>query len=272
MLCETFNVGRTSYYNFLKKLKDRTKQQQLDRDIISIFGEHKRRYGARRIVEELKDKGTHVGRAKVRSTMKSYGLIAIQPKSFVPRTTQDNPHLFRNPNQLLDREPPCRPNEVIVGDITYLPLISGGHVYLSTWLDLFSHKIIGWCIYDHLKESIVYDSFKRAMNNRKFPRGMIVHSDGGSQYKSTRFRELLAKEFLIQSMTRRDNHYDNAAAESLFSRLKMEQELKVFKNIEEARSTCFEDIMYYNMKRKHSSIGYKTPNQFEKEYYEKNKK
>jgi len=191
-MCESLDIGTSSYYDFFKKVKDRTKRQEVDRLIIEIFSEHKRRYGARRIVEELKDRGIKVGRAKVRSTMKSFGLIAIQPKSFVPRTTQSNPHLYRNPNQLLDREPPSKPNEVIVGDITYLPLKSGGHVYC-----------------------------------------------------------------LVQSMTRRDNHYDNAVAESLFFRLKNEQEKKVFKNIEDARSTYFEDIVYYNTKRKHSSIGNK---------------
>jgi len=270
-MCELLDVGQSSYYDFLNKVDKRTKGQELDRTILGIFGEHKRRYGARRIVDELKDRGIKVGRAKVMSVMKSYGLVAIQPKSFVPRTTQSNPHLYRNPNQLLDRGPPSKPNEILVGDITYLPLSSGGHVYLSTWLDLYSHKIIGWCIYDHMRESLVYDSFCKALSNRKIEAGMIVHSDGGSQYKSTRFRKLLSRRSLIQSMTRRDNHYDNACAESLFSRLKMEQEIKVYKNIEQARSEYFQYIeMYYNTKRKHSSIGYKTPNQFEKEYYENN--
>jgi len=142
---------------------------------------------------------------------------------------------------------------------------------LSIWLDLYSHKIIGWCIEDNLKESLVYESFIRALNNREFRKRMIVHSDGGSQYKSTRFRKLLSSMLLIQSMTRRDNHYDNVCAESLFSRLKMDQELKVYKNIEQARSEYFQYIeMYYNTKRKHSSIGYKTPTQFEKEYYDRN--
>ena len=204
--------------------------------------------------------------------MNVYGLIAIQPKSFVPRTTQSNPHLYRNPNQLLDRDPPSKPNEVIVGDITYLPLKNGGHVFLSMWLDLYCHKIIGYCIYDHLQASLVYDSFMQGLKKQNFPKGIIVHSDGGAQYKSKRFRKLLSKLCLVQSMTRRNNHYDNAVAESLFSRLKNEQEKKVYKDIEEARSTYFEDIVYYNTKRKHSSIGYKKPIEFEKEYYERNKK
>jgi len=98
LLCETLNIGKSSYYDFFNKKNKRTKNQELNRAILGIFGEHKRRYGTRRIVDELKDRGIKVGRTRVRSIMKSYGLVAIQPKSFVPRTTQSNPHLYRNLN------------------------------------------------------------------------------------------------------------------------------------------------------------------------------
>ena len=241
--------------------------QEIEREVISAFWRHKRRYGTRRLVAELSDKDLVVGRKKVRSIMSNYELRAIQPSRYVPRTTQSHPHLKRSPNLLLDRGLATRPNEIWVGDITFLPLDQGDWCYLAIWLDTFSHTIVGWKVAEHMREELVIEAFKQGLRKRNPPKGLIVHSDGGGQYAGKRFRKLLKQKELMQSMTRKENHYDNATAESLFSRFKTEVlEGGKFLNIEDAMKECFEYIeAYYNTIRKHSSIGYKSPHQFERE-------
>jgi len=269
-MCESFGFRTNVYYAYFQKTSKLSKNAEFDKTVLGIFGRHKRRYGTRRIVEELKDDGLHVGRTKVRSTLKKYGLKAIQPKSFVPKTTRSNPGMIRSPNLLLDREAPRKPNEVWVGDITYLPLQDGSWAYLSTWLDLYSHMIVGWLVGETLEEELVVDSFTKGLKNRSPVDKLIVHSDGGGQYGSKSFRKIILANNFKQSMTRRDNHYDNATAESFYSRLKAEElQGGKYRDIEDARSRCFEYIEgYYNTIRKHSSIGYKSPLKFEREYEE----
>lgn len=266
-MCKLLGLSTSSYYEHIKGPQKRGSIKELESLIFEIFWHHKRRYGARRILEELKDLGHHIGRQRVRSVMLKFNLEAIQPKSFVPRTTQSDPRQRRSPNLLLDRPLPTQPNDVWVGDITYLAMKDGSWAYLSCWLDIFSHVIVGWMVLDHMREELVIDSLKRAIKSRRPSKGLIVHTDGGGQYGSSNFRKLLSRQKFEQSMTRRDNHYDNSFAESFFSRLKAEEiQGKKFSNLEEARSCCFEYIdMYYNTQRKHSSIGYKKPLQFERE-------
>ena len=154
-----------------------------------------------------------------------------------------------------------------VGDITYLPLVNNEWAYLATWLDLYSHYIVGWDVQSHMKEELVINAFEKAIKRRTPSPGLITHSDGGNQYGSKRFQRILAGIESLQSMTRKNNHYDNAYAESLFSRFKAEVlEGGVFLSEEEARMECFDYIeLYYNPIRRHSSLGYKSPLQFEKE-------
>lgn len=237
----------------------------LEAALVVAFWRHKRRYGARRLVSELADEGYVVGRRKVRSLMLKNALVAIQPKSFVPKTTQPNDGLVRSPNLLIDRDKVLRCNEVWVGDITYLPLANGDWAYLSTWLDLYSRHIVGWDVQAHMKEDLVLTSFEKAVSKRSPSKGLIIHSDGGGQYKSAKFRKRLNNYGYLQSMTRKDNHYDNAHAESLFSRLKAELlEDGVFLNVEEARMECFDYVeCYYNPIRRHSALGNISPLQFE---------
>lgn len=241
--------------------------------ITEIFGFHKRRYGARRIREELKDRGHEIGRFQIRNRMKEQNLMAIQPKSFVPKTTKSDPNLRRSPNLLLLEENlPTAPNQVIVGDITYLPNQEQGYekwLYLATWLDLFSHRIVGWHVDRHMEQSIVLTSMKQVIAKRAPEEGFIVHSDGGGQYGGHEFRKLLKFHGFRQSMTRKDNHYDNATAESLFSRFKAELlDGGTFYGLEDAYYRTFDFIEgYYNTLRKHSSIDYLSPIKFEERFW-----
>lgn len=236
-----------------------------------VFEEHRRRYGAMRISKELQAQGERIGRYQVATLMKQQGLVAIQPKRYVPRTTNSDHRLSRSPNLLLDRAAPSTLNEVLVGDITYLPLVSGAFLYLATWQDMFSRMIVGWELADHMRSSLILNALNKAIDRRSLPSGLIVHSDGGSQYASQEFRTLLQKHGFLQSMTRKDNHYDNAMAESLFSRFKAELLDKgAFECFEDAYTEIFEYIeVYYNRRRRHSGIGYEIPEAFEQKYLTK---
>ena len=275
-------VSHGSFYNFVNGLTYQTSlnRQVLLQEVKQIFDFHKRRYGARRIWEELKDKGYKIGLHRVKGLMKEQELIAIQPKRFVPRTTQSHPNLRRSPNLLLDMPFPDAPNQVIVGDITYLPTpdqSEDGWLYLAVWMDLYSRKIVGWIVADNMEEIIVIDALKQVIKNRQPLHGMIVHSDGGSQYGANNFRVLIGQHKFRQSMTRKNDHYDNAFIESLFSRFKAELlDGGVFEDLADAKIKTFEYIeAYYNTIRKHSSIGYLSPQQYEDkywiEYWKKNK-
>lgn len=260
-------LSTSSYYEYLRSRDMANVDMSLEQAVIAAFWRHKRRYGTRRLVSEMYDEGYLVGRKRISSILRKNGLRAIHPKSFVPKTTQTHPHLLRSPNLLLDRGIATRCNEVWVGDITYLPLQEGDWAYLATWLDIFSHHIVGWEIKDHMGEELVIEAFEKAVTKRSPPKGLIVHSDGGGQYGGQKFRQRLGNYGYLQSMTRKNNHYDNSFAESLFSRLKAELlDDGIFMNMDEARLECFDYIdCYYNPIRRHSSIGNISPLQFEKE-------
>ena len=204
--------------------------------------------------------------------MKQQGLIAIQPKSFVPKTTQTDPKLMRSKNLLLDTEPANRPYQIVGGDITYLPLKDGSWLYLAAWQDVFTRVIVGWELAIEMKSSLVIKALQKVIDRKRATKGLIVHSDGGGQYASDDFRKLLAKHKFRQSMTRKNNHYDNAMAESLWSRFKAELLQKgVFDTFEDAYTETFEYIeIYYNKKRLHSSLNYQFPDTFEENWFKLN--
>jgi putative transposase len=274
-ICSQLKISKSAYYSYIKKetYQPSRRKRLLLEEVKDIFETHKSRYGSRRIKEVLKDKGYKVGLCQVKSLMRAQNLLAIQPKSFVPKTTQSNPSLRRSPNLLLKKEHlPTHPNEVIVGDITYLPSEKNGRnewLYLATWMDLYSRKIVGWQVDQHMEASLIIAPMKRLIRDRVPKKGLIIHSDGGGQYGSSDFRNLLDLYHFDQSMTRNENHYDNAFAESLFSRFKAELlNGGKFYGLEDAQLKIFEYIEgYYNTIRKHSSIGYLSPNQFESKYW-----
>lgn len=243
----------------------------MENQIIDTFRQHKRRYGSRRICKDIEQKGGKVSRYKTGKVLRQYGLKAIQPRSFVPKTTESRHPYPISPNLLLERSLPKVTNEVWVGDITYIPLAGGLWGYLAVWMDLFSRKIIGWQLKDHMKEELVVEAFKKARNARHISKGLIVHSDRGGQYAGNHFRGIIDGQEILQSMSRADNPYDNAFMESCFSRFKAELlEDGIFETIEDARIEIFEYIeMYYNPIRLHSSLGYKNPTQFEQEWEQK---
>ena len=263
-------VSRSAYYEYRQPKEQNGQRQLLGEKVVEVFREHKRRYGIRRICAELKGKGIRVGRYKCRRIMQSRELKAIQPRSFVPRTTQSRHPYPISPNLLVEREPPQKPCALWVGDITYIPLAEGRWAYLATWMDRYSRKIVGWQLETHMREELVIKALNKALNSSPPNReGLIVHSDRGGQYAGKAFRKLLGKKRILQSMSRANDPYDNAFAESYFSRLKAELlQDGAFESLEDARTEIFEYIeMYYNTRRRHSSLNYQSPMEYENQYF-----
>lgn len=262
-------VSRSSYYEWAagKSCVGTARQNKLAALIRASFYRHRRRYGTRRIRAELRDAGQKIGRFQIRSLMKREGLRAIAPKRFVPKTTNSNHGSAASPNLLAGKaNQPRAAATVIIGDITYLPLSSGQWCYLASWQDKFTRRIVGWAVEERMTDELVIKAFDKALAKNAVNANAIVHTDRGSQFVSTNFRRLLESRKLRQSMSGRGNCYDNAQAESFFSRFKAELvENGLFETVEQARSETFSYIEgYYNRIRKHSSLGYKSPDEFEK--------
>jgi putative transposase len=267
MMCKVLAVSRSCYYAYCKQGDGVQKAvvNVIEQQVVNTFTAHRRRYGIRRLLPELQAQGLTIGHYKVRGILRRHGLKAIQPRSFVPRTT-DSRHPYEiSPNLVSEQAFPVRVNQVWVGDITYIPLKDGRWGYLAVWMDLFSRRVTGWQLADHMREELVVEAFKKAWGNRNAAAGLIIHSDRGGQYAGKKFRRLLAANSLLQSMSGVANPYDNAFMESHFSRFKAELlEGGAFENLEDARTEIFEYIeMYYNPIRRHSSLGYISPVTYE---------
>jgi putative transposase len=223
----------------------------------------KRRYGARRIREELKAEGLAVSEARIRRLMAKLGLKAIQPKTYVPQTS-DGRADAPSPNIVASEPQPTKPNQVLLGDITFIPT-EQGWLYLAVVIDLFSRCIVGWSLADHMRSQLVEDALKQALGSRRIEPGAVFHSDRGSQYGSKAFRSILAQAQMRQSMSGRANPYDNAWTESTIGRLKAEMlQGGSFIDEKDARTEIFAYINgYYNTHRRHSSIGYLAPLAYE---------
>lgn len=264
-LCQTLGVSRSSYYAQRHGSPSRRtrEDQRLKRLIEKIFWDHRRRYGARRIAEELAAQDERCGARRVGRLLEEMDLRAIQPKSYRPRTTDSRHRLGYSPNLLLQSLPPGGVNRIWVGDISYVPLLAGDFVYLALLMDLYSRRIVGWELRGHMKESLVLAALQSAIACRSPGVELIHHTDRGGQYAGQAYRQVLARARMRQSMSRAGNCYDNAFMESCFGTLKTELEMAPYENESNARMEIGRYISYYNTRRRHSSLGYQTPQQFE---------
>ena len=254
-------VKRCNYYAWRRG--ETYKENPVAARIKECFVANARRYGSRRIAAELK-----IGRASVQKVMRQQGLRAIAPKRFKPTTTDSKHGLGANDNLLKNGlNAPTAKGQVLVGDITYLPMQDGTFCYLAVLQDKFTRRIVGWKVSPRMTAQLVIDVFLQARLKGLIGRGAIIHTDQGSQYASVEYRRLLYIGGLRQSMSRKGNCYDNAQAESFFSRFKTELlENGKFETLEQAQSEIFTYIEgYYNRIRLHSSLGYLSPLEFEKE-------
>ena len=262
LLCRVLEVSTKGYYSWLHRGEAAESHAELDQAVKKIHHENHRRYGSRRIKEALPD-GLHAGRTAVRASMRRLGLKVRYPKAFRV-TTKADPNATHAPN-ILNREfIQDAPNQVWVGDISYIRT-SGGFLYLATVIDLNSRMIVGWSVQPNMRAELVDDALRMALARRDVKPGLVFHSDRGSQYTSEKFRKTCQKFGVVQSMSRKGNCWDNAVSESFFSAIDREllsdgrswsperSRLEIFTYIE----------TYYNRKRLHSTLGYKSPSQFE---------
>ena len=265
LLCETLSASRSAYYAWRQdELGPRRREDnRLMPTIRSVFWEHRRRYGARRIAVELAARNEPCGRRRVGRLMAQMGLVAIQPRSFKPRTTDSRHTLGYSPNLLIDAPPADGINQLWVGDITYVPLLGGDFLYLAMLMDRFSRRIVGWDLQDHMRETLVITALRAAIRARRPKPGLIHHTDRGGQYAGVDYREILARAGMPQSMSRAADCYDNAFMESCFGTVKTELEMEPYENEHIARKEVPAYIRYYNTRRRHSALGYLTPEAFE---------
>ena len=259
-------VNRSCYYAYAKHRTYREDERATA--VKECFDLNCRRYGSRRIAASLK-----IGRSTVQKIMRQKNLRAIQPRSFKPQTTDSKHGLPVCANLLQNAaNAPTDKGEVFVGDITYLRLRDGKFCYLACLQDKFTRRIVGWKISERMTAQLVIDVFLQARRRGLIKRNAIIHTDQGSQYAAVQYRRLLYIGGFRQSMSRKGNCYDNAQAESFFSRFKAEVvENGIFESVEDARSEVFSYIEgYYNRVRLHSGLGYKSPMQFENELKIKN--
>ena len=261
-VCEVLGEPRSSFYEAAKPTATQVADASMGQLIETVFRHHRKRYGYRRLRAELSDRGVTCAPARIRRLMAQRSLRALQPKNFVPKTSDgraDRP----SPNLLAGQPLPAAPDRAWAGDITFIPT-SSGWLYLAVVIDLCSRRIVGWSLQDHMRSDLVLNALQQALQTRETNRA-IFHSDRGSQYGSALFRQALAKAGLRQSMSGCANPYDNAWTESFFGTLKHEMlQGGCFEDATDARTEIFEYIEgYYNTHRKHSSRGYQTPSQFE---------
>ena len=203
--------------------------------------------------------------------MDEMGLVPIQPRSFRPRTTNSRHTLGYNPNRLLTAPPPDNINRIWVADITYIPMKTGKFLYLALIMDLFSRRIVGWKLDDNMSESLVLGALRAAIANRQPSPGLIHHSDRGGQYAGGEYRQVLARSQMSQSMSRPNDCFDNAFMESCFGTIKAELEMEPYDNLPAACRDLIKYIRYYNIHRRHSSIAYLSPAEFERQHTERRK-
>jgi putative transposase len=264
-VCDLLGLSRSAYYVWLSASpsdKDEV-EDEMSSLIRALFWKHRRRYGARRLASELADLGIECGRRRVARLLREQGLRAIQPKSFVPKTTNSRHHLGYSLNLLCEAQNPAETNEIWVGDITYIPMHGGVFCYLALLMDLYSRYLVGWQLDETMTDSLVMAALRMAIINRQPRPGLIHHTDRGGQYASRRYRGLLQRAGFRQSMNRADNCYDNAFMESCFGTIKTELEMTEYDNHRAARREIAEYVGYYNHDRKHSALHYLTPRRFE---------
>ncbi len=267
LMCRSLGVSTSGFYAWASRSEsNRSKENKmLVTQIQSVHTVSRRTYGSPRVHAELQEQGFGVGRNRVARLMRENGIRARGKRRY--KNTTDSDHDRRIAPNVLNRKFQVNaPDKAWAGDITYL-WTAEGWVYLAVILDLFSRKVVGWALDDHMRTDLVLSALDQALSKRCPTDGLLHHSDRGSQYASKDYQETLKGHAIECSMSRKGNCWDNAVVESFFGTLKVELGANDYWNSRaEARSDVFEYIeVFYNRQRRHSYLGYLSPERFESE-------
>jgi len=264
-MCHVLDVSRSGYYAWLKRsesLRSREDKRLLKR-ISEIHKSSRETYGSPRVHAELQAEGVQCGRKRVARLMRLNGIRARQHKKF--RATTDSRHSYAVAENLLNREFSVKfPDQVWAGDITYV-WTRDGWLFLAVVLDLYSRLVVGWSMCDRITRRLTMGALRMGLWRRKPQTGLLVHQDRGSQYACDDYQSLLEENGIVCSMSRKGDCWDNAVMESFFHTLKTELvHHRDYLTRAEARADIFEWIeAFYNRKRRHSTLGYLSPMEFE---------
>jgi len=264
-LCRVLEVSRQGYYQHVasKSACRDEAEQALSQSVREIFERSRGTYGSPRVREQLKREGVRVSKRRIERIMRGLGLIARRPRRFVTTTRTDATHRVA-PNVLARDFTASAPNQRWVTDITYV-WTDEGWAYLAVILDLYSRSVVGWSLDASLGTGLVLRALDAAVRRRRPSHGLLHHSDRGCQYTSQDYRQQLAALGVTVSMSRKGNCWDNAVAESFFATLKTELVHRAhWRTRDQLRSALFDYLeTFYNRRRLHSAIGYKTPAEVE---------
>jgi putative transposase len=269
-LAQALEISGSGFLTHSQK-DDRPRRQQ-DRKLVAlmepIYRQSRATYGSPRLCVALRQAGQRCGKNRIHRLMRQQRWRARQKRRFRPRTTDSRHALPIAKNRLAELDQPTGPNQVWQSDITYIPTTEGW-MYLAVTLDRFSRRVVGWDLKPSLETPLVTEALRRAQKERRPPPGLLHHSDRGVQYASSACQALLATHQMEPSMSRKANCYDNALVESFFATLKTEclgdQQPPP---PQQARLMIFDYIeTFYNPKRLHSALGYKSPVDFEIQFH-----
>jgi putative transposase len=268
MMCGQLGVSRSGYYAWKQRPPSARKQKDevLVEAIKEVHEESLGTYGSPRILDDLKERGFDVGRRRVARLMAENGITGTPPKPF--KRTTDSKHNHAIADNVLNREFTAdAPDKSWATDITYVRTWEGW-MYLAVVIDLFSRRVVGWSMATHMRTELVMDALTMALGHRMPAASMVHHSDRGSQYASKDYRAALRDNGIVCSMSRKGNCWDNAVVESFFATLKKELiHRRPWATVRAARQAIVHYIeIFYNRKRKHSTLGYVSPAKFENRY------
>ena len=268
VLCHNLGVSPSGYYDWQQRAATpgprAAENHVLTQTIQLIHAQSRQTYGSPRIVAELRKYGRRHGRNRVARLMQTVGLCGRQKRRYRVQTTDSKHSEPIAPNHLATVPKATAPNQIWVGDITYIET-QEGWLYLAAILDRYSRKIVGWAMSQRIDTALVLTALDMALVQRQPARDLLFHSDRGVQYASADYRQRLAQAGCIASMSRKGNCYDNATMESFWSSLKLDLVYRrTFASHQQARSAIFDYIeCFYNRQRSHSALGYCSPVDFE---------
>ena len=273
--CRVLLVSVSGYHGHLGRRVDIAQRRHLSEEallvhISAVYAENRGAYGWPRIWRQLRAQGIRVGKQRVQRLMQKHGIQARGKRRFRVLTSDSKHSLPLAPNVLDRKFSVGAPNQVWVGDLTYIPTAEGW-LFLAVVIDLFSRKVVGWSMRPDMQRELVLDALDMAWlaRNPGWQTGLIFHSDRGSQYASDDFSQLLNRYGIVPSMSRKGNCWDNACSETLFASLKVERlHGKQFQTIREAKDETIAWLLWYNRTRMHSTLDYVSPMQFEQDWTE----